>query len=146
MAAISLMPPSNVFSWVFSWIKMLKFRLKFQFVPKGPINNISVLVQIMAWNRAGKMPLSEPMLVNLLAHIHVCITRPYWVKACVCQWVTIHSTELRFSDDVGTVWLCIWHCRRNVVKWQPDCVCHVRGLQRRMQSGQWRSLCHETAV
>ena len=38
MAAISLMTPSNEFSWM----KMLKFRLKFQFVPKGPINNIPV--------------------------------------------------------------------------------------------------------
>ena len=28
----------------FSWMEMLKFRLKFQFVPKGPINSIPALV------------------------------------------------------------------------------------------------------
>ena len=44
------------------------------FVPKGPINNISVLVQIMAWRRPGDKPLSEPMVVSLLTHI--CVTRP----------------------------------------------------------------------
>ena len=30
-------------------------------VPKGPINNIRALVQIMAWRRSGDKPLSEPM-------------------------------------------------------------------------------------
>ena len=40
------------------WI-MIKISLKF--VPKGPINNIPVLVQIMAWRRPGDKPLSEPI-------------------------------------------------------------------------------------
>ena len=48
------------------------------FVPKGPINNIPTLVQIMAWRRSGDKPLSEPMMVSLLTHI--CVTRPQWVK------------------------------------------------------------------
>ena len=54
----------------------IKFSLKF--VPKGPINNIPALVQIMAWRRPGDKPLSEPVMVSLLTHI--CITRPQWVK------------------------------------------------------------------
>ena len=41
----------------------IKFSLKF--VPKGPINNIPALVQIMAWHRPGDKPLSEPVLVYL---------------------------------------------------------------------------------
>ena len=49
-----------------------------KFVPKGPINNIPSLVQIMAWRRTGDKPLSEPMMVCLLTHI--CVTRPQWVK------------------------------------------------------------------
>ena len=44
------------------------------FVPKGPINNIPALAQIMAWRRSGDKPLSEPMVVELPTHI--CITRP----------------------------------------------------------------------
>ena len=55
-----------------------------KFVPKGPINNNPVLVQIMAWRRSGNKPLSEPVMVSLLTHI--CVTRPQWVKMMVpCQ-------------------------------------------------------------
>ena len=57
------------------WIT-IKFSMKF--VPKGPINNIPALVQIMAWRRPGDKPLSEPMMVRLLTHI--CVTRPQWVN------------------------------------------------------------------
>ena len=42
---------------------MIKNSLKF--VPKGPINNIPALVQIMAWRRPGDKPLSEPMSLSL---------------------------------------------------------------------------------
>ena len=52
--------------------------ISLKFVPKGLTNNISALVQIMAWRRPGDKPLSEPMMVNLLTHI--CITRPQWVN------------------------------------------------------------------
>ena len=54
----------------------IKFSLKF--VPKGPINNIPALVQIMGWHRPGNKPLSELMMVRLLTHIYV--TRSQWVK------------------------------------------------------------------
>ena len=53
----------------------IDFSLKF--VPKGPINNIPALVQIMAWRRPDDKPLSEPVVVSLLTHI--CVTRPQWV-------------------------------------------------------------------
>ena len=39
-----------------------------KFVPKGPINNIPALVQIMAWRRPGDKRLSETMMVNLPMH------------------------------------------------------------------------------
>ena len=54
----------------------LKISLKY--APKGPINNIPALVQIMAWRRPGDKPLSEPMVIRLPTHI--CITRPQWVN------------------------------------------------------------------
>ena len=78
--------PDDIFKCIFLnenvWIS-IKFALNF--VPNGPINNISVLVQIMAWRRPGDKPLSEPMMVSLLTHI--CISRPQWVKFQV-----IHDT------------------------------------------------------
>ena len=44
------------------WIPI---KISLKFVPKGPINNIPALVQIMAWRRTGDKPLSEPMMTQL---------------------------------------------------------------------------------
>ena len=76
---------------------LIKISLKF--VPKGPIDNIPALVQIMAWRRLGDKSLSEPMIVRLPTHI--CITRPQWVKQripqpgpgqmVVCHWEIRHE-------------------------------------------------------
>ena len=52
------------------WISI---KISLEFVPKGRINNIPVLVQIMAWCRPGYKPLSETMLASLL--MHTCVTR-----------------------------------------------------------------------
>ena len=57
------------------WIPI---KISTEFVPKGPINNIPALVQIMAWRRPGDKPLSEPMMVSLTTHI--CVTRPQWIN------------------------------------------------------------------
>ena len=59
----------------FSWMKMLKFRLRNHW-NLFLINNIPAMVQIMAWRPSGDKPLSEPMVVSLLTHI--CVTRPQW--------------------------------------------------------------------
>ena len=64
----------------FSWMKMYKFQLIFQWsFLMGPMNNIPVLVQIIAWRRPGGKPLSESVMLILLTHI--CVTPPEWVKA-----------------------------------------------------------------
>ena len=42
----------------------LLIRILLKFIPRGPINNISALVQIMAWCRPGLKPLSEPMVAS----------------------------------------------------------------------------------
>ena len=64
--------PDDIFKWIFLnenvWISL---KISSKFVPKVWINNIPALVQIMAWRRPGHKPLSEPMMVQLLAHIYV---------------------------------------------------------------------------
>ena len=60
----------------------ISIKISLKFVPKGPINNIPALIQIMAWHRSGDKPLSKPMMVSLLTYI--CVTRPQWVN--ICQW------------------------------------------------------------
>ena len=42
---------------------LIFIKISLKFVPKGPITNNPVLVQIMAWRRSGDKPLSEPMMV-----------------------------------------------------------------------------------
>ena len=42
----------------------ISIKISLKFVPKCPINNIPVLVQILAWRRPGDKPLSEPMLTR----------------------------------------------------------------------------------
>ena len=44
----------------------------YEFVPRGPINNIPTLVQVMAWRRPGDKPLSEPVIVIGIDHDTVC--------------------------------------------------------------------------
>ena len=48
---------------------MISIKISPKFVPKGPINNIPALVQIMAWRRPGDKPLPEAMMVSLLTHM-----------------------------------------------------------------------------
>ena len=88
-----------------------KFSLKF--VPKGPINNIQALVQIMAWRRPGDKPLSEAMMVNLPTHI--CVSRPQWVnkwqntslkRNCPCHKSKHVSPFTRIYGFAGTVDMC----------------------------------------
>ena len=43
---------------------LIKISLKF--VPEGPIDNNSALVQIMAWRQIGDKSLSEPMLTEFI--------------------------------------------------------------------------------
>ena len=53
------------------WISI---NISLEFIPKGQINNIPSLVQIMAWRLPGDKPLSERRMVSLPTHI--CVTRP----------------------------------------------------------------------
>ena len=69
----------NLFKCIFLnenvWIPI---KISLKFAPKGPINNFTALVRIMAWGCPGDKPLFEPMTVSLPTHI--CFTQPQWVK------------------------------------------------------------------
>ena len=61
----------TMFSKEFSWMTVLYFDSNFiiyiylKFVPKGPVDKKSALVQVMAWRQAGDKPLHESMLTRL---------------------------------------------------------------------------------
>ena len=71
------------------WISI---KISFKFVPNGPINNISALVEIMAWRWPGEKPLSEPMMVSLL--MHICVVRPQWVNGVKSPVASMLFTDL----------------------------------------------------
>ena len=92
----------NIFKGIFLnenvWI-LINISLKF--VPKGPIDHIPSLVQIMAWHHPGNKLLSEPMMVILLTHI--CVTRPQWVNRLLvtnrCCWFFFVQCTHHYSYD-----------------------------------------------
>ena len=54
---------NNIFKCIFMNEKLrILIPISLKFVPKGPIDNKSALVQVMAWRRTGDKPLPEPML------------------------------------------------------------------------------------
>ena len=79
----------------------ISIKISLKFVPKGPINNNSALVQIMAWRRSGDKPLSEPMMVSLLTHI--CVTRPQWVKVLTSVNVSENWTIVGWDNGLSPV-------------------------------------------
>ena len=114
--------PDDIFKWIFlnesAWISI---HISLKFVPRGPINNIPTLVQVMAWCRPGDKPLSEPMMVRLPTHI--CVILPQWVKlilfnsaqtACQLQNL-LHSIVPKFfvpnllSHVVLNIFWSIWN-------------------------------------
>ena len=67
--------PDNIFKCIFlNENCCILIQISLKIVPKGPINNIPAMVQIMAWRRPGNKPLSEPMMVSL--PMHICVARP----------------------------------------------------------------------
>ena len=82
----------------------ISLTISLRFVHKGSINNIPVLVQIIAWCQTVDKPLSEPMMVNLLTHI--CDTRPQWA-----------STFNLFYCHILMNWWRAWHFCLSHFQW-----------------------------
>ena len=57
-------------------------KISLKFIPKGPINNIAAMVQIMAWCRSGDKPLSEPVMVSLMTQTHGKFAEPLLGQQC----------------------------------------------------------------
>ena len=75
---------------------LISIKIPLKFIPKCPINNITALVQIMAWRRPGDKPLSEPIMITLLTHI--CATQPQWVNS-PSRILTVGALTLLLRHD-----------------------------------------------
>ena len=73
--------PDDIYRCIFLseniWISI---QISLKFVPKGPINNIPSLVQMMAWRPTGQATSHylNQWWPSLL--LHICVTQPQWVK------------------------------------------------------------------
>ena len=83
----------------------ISIKISLKFVPKGSINNIAALVQIMAWCRPGDKPLSEPMPVSL--QMHISITQPQWVN----HLISSHHMTILLYDNIIRFHCCtaLWY-------------------------------------
>ena len=114
------------------WI-LIEISLKF--VPKGPINNIPALVQIMAWRQPGDKPLSELMMD------YRCI-----YASLGCNELTFLVLKLIFQDSkvssmaIDALAHCITRSSATMLltvqkKW--ICVSHVEGFWLSVSSQSW---------
>ena len=54
----------DIFKCIFNKSVLISITISLKFVPKGPIDYKSALVQVVAWRRTGEKPLLEPMLTR----------------------------------------------------------------------------------
>ena len=55
---------ADIFKSVFNESVCISITISLKFVPKGPIDFKSALVQVMIWHRTGEKPLPESMLTQ----------------------------------------------------------------------------------
>ena len=110
--------PDDIFKWIFFNVNVwISIKISLKFVPKGPINNIPALVQIMAWCRPGDKPLSEAMMVSLLTHIYASLglNELSWILRFTLKlFSNVHNnynngTDIRFKIINGNQ--CLPYCR-----------------------------------
>ena len=100
--------PDDIFKCIFMNENVfILIRISLKFVPKGAVNNIPSLVQIMAWCWPDDKPLSETIMVNLL--MHICVTRLQLVKPSICIFQLMVNLMLcRLSKiislDISILW------------------------------------------
>ena len=71
--------PDNIFKCIFFNENVsISIKNSLKFVPKGSINNIPALVQIMAWCQPGDKPSTEPMMFCLLTYMGHSASMSQW--------------------------------------------------------------------
>ena len=131
--------------WKCMWISI---NISLKFVPRGPINNIPTLVQVMAWSLQGDKPLSEPMMVRLPRHI--CVTGPQWVNCVIgtffreilfeIQMLPIKEEALENTVCKLSVTLFRHQCLKKIL---PKCVNHYSKVMMGAMASQITSLTNQ---
>ena len=92
------------------------FNISLKFVPRFRINNISALVQIMAWCRPGDNPLSEQMRASLLYHVYASLGRnELTALALSCSVWAVWLKLLYFSSISEIITTHLWAWMSNII-------------------------------
>ena len=83
-----------------NWAKPHWFAWSWEVVMKSLHSSVIYFHYIMARHWPGDKPLSEAMIVSLL--MHICVTRPQWVKAA-----NIANSPIRHRFQTSTLDKCI---------------------------------------
>ena len=54
----------DIFKYILNEGVWISITISLKFIPKGPIDYKSALVQVVAWHRTGEKPLPESMLTQ----------------------------------------------------------------------------------
>ena len=121
-----------------AWISI---KISLKFVPKGLTNNIPALVQVMAWHWVGAKPLSESMMVSMLAHICVtymglnelkkydygcCQMGNVWNSSSIYSWLQTINTRVYLEQLLPDAWQRIRHnWEAAALLWEFTSVLHL---------------------
>ena len=110
---------SQIFSIFLNENVRISICISLNFVSKGPVDNILVLVPIMAWRGLRDMTLSEPIMFSLLTYIYV--TRSQWVLRIYVSVTLLVLEEMSNGERLGK--LAIFHDIQ--IKHGCNILCHV---------------------
>ena len=72
------------------------FKISLKFASKGPVNNYTALVQIMAWHWTVNRPLSEAVMVDL---VYWCIHVSLGLNELTC-WPLANLNEILYTNVI----------------------------------------------
>ena len=105
----------NTYSYIFisnfmNWMLCFFIQISLKFVPKEPIYNKRVLIQVMAWGQTGDKPLSESTLTQFAdAYLRYCVL-PLHYKAAQWQCIFVSFAETLYVLYVFMCLICMGIC------------------------------------
>ena len=112
---------------------LISINISLKFIPKGPLDNMSALVQIMAWWWKGSSHYLNQWWLNLMMHIRV--TQPQWVTSLapglsgIFSWLTISE-----------LWTLLWKILIKSDRWLPNSMISMPVPLMQIQPSQWTGL------
>ena len=100
----------DIFKSIFNesvWISITTCTISLKFIPKGPIDYKSALVQVVAWHRTGEKPLPESMLTQFTDAYTALAwgwNEHWYSEARVCLGVTLSGySEAKHAEHRSTL-------------------------------------------